>query len=178
MNKHKKHLHSKQRKALKNTLWAFGAVLIVALAGIWAWKSPVVQSRVQASFGNNAAYQKKEYNKQRALAKKKYGPQTENVTVAAKTSTEKSTKTTTTVSSKNSGSAEKSAASGKYTYITVESGEYLSTIAADYNTTVDELIELNDLDSREISAGVQLKVPANNSANNSASSETDTASEQ
>ena len=78
MQKHKKHVHSRRKKTLKKVGWTVLAVVILLAVGSWAWGSTLVQSRVQASFGNNAAYQKKEYDKQRALAKKKYGDTTEN----------------------------------------------------------------------------------------------------
>ncbi|GEN49039.1 hypothetical protein [Ligilactobacillus pobuzihii] len=75
MGKHKKHGHSRHKKILKRLGWTVLTVALLLIIGVWAWKSPIVQSRVQASFGNNAAYQKKEYNKQRSLAKAKYGKQ-------------------------------------------------------------------------------------------------------
>ena len=154
MNKQKKHLHSKQKKMLKKFSWTILGLVVVIVAGIWAWKSPVVQSRVQASFGDNAAYQKKEYNRQRALAKKKYGQSESSV---KETKAKAPAKKTTAKAAKSS--TKKVTKSGKYLTIVVKNGEFLSTIAEDYGTTVDELIELNDLESREISAGVQLKVP-------------------
>lgn len=84
MQKHKKHVHSRRKKTLKKVGWTVLAVVILLAVGSWAWGSTLVQSRVQASFGNNAAYQKKEYDKQRALAKKKYGDTTENTAAVKK----------------------------------------------------------------------------------------------
>lgn len=168
MQKHKKHVHSRRKKTLKKVGWTVLAVVILLAVGSWAWGSTLVQSRVQASFGNNAAYQKKEYDKQRALAKKKYGDTTENTAVVK----EKPTAKESSSASKTNSSTKKTASDQKYIYITVKQGEYLSTIANNYNTTVDKLVELNDLESRDISAGVQLKVPANanTSTGNSADS--------
>lgn len=168
MQKHKKHVHSRRKKTLKKVGWIVLAVVIILAVGSWAWGSTLVQSRVQASFGNNAAYQKKEYDKQRALAKKKYGDTAKNTAVVK----EKPTAKESSSASKTNSSTKKTASDQKYIYITVKQGEYLSTIANNYNTTVDKLVELNDLESRDISAGVQLKVPANGntSTGNSADS--------
>lgn len=180
MANHKKHRNSHKKKLMKRIAWGAVAVVVLLLAGVWAWKSPLVQSRVQASFGNNAAYQKKEYDHQRAIAKKKYGKQADSAASAKKTTTEEKQDSTSKQSSESSAASSSSAHkadSGKYTYITVESGEYLSTIASEYGTTVDELMELNDLDSREISAGARLKVPSdgNSIASSSAASDSSTA---
>ncbi|GAW63315.1 hypothetical protein [Ligilactobacillus acidipiscis] len=59
MQKHKKHVHSRRKKTLKKVGWTVLAVVILLAVGSWAWGSTLVQSRVQASFGNNAAYQKR-----------------------------------------------------------------------------------------------------------------------
>ena len=172
MNKQKKHLHSKQKKMLKKFSWTILGLVVVIVAGLWAWKSPVVQSRVQASFGDNAAYQKKEYNKQRSLAKEKYGEQSDSDD-SAKTTDKKTKKAT----SDQKDSSKKSDGNKKYTYVTVQQGEYLSTIADDYNTTVDELISLNNLESRDISAGVQIKVPTDDTNNSSENTSDDSTSQ-
>ncbi|GBG95435.1 LysM-domain protein/autolysin [Ligilactobacillus salitolerans] len=181
MANHKKHRNSHKKKLMKRIAWGAVAVVVLLLAGVWAWKSPLVQSRVQASFGNNAAYQKKEYDHQRAIAKKKYGKQASSAVSAKKTTTEEKQDSSSEQASENSTASSTSSSahktdSGKYTYITVESGEYLSTIASEYGTTVDELMELNDLDSREISAGARLKVPSdgNSTASSSAASDSST----
>lgn len=163
MRKHKKHVHSERKRALKKTSWTILAIIVLFAAGSWAWRTTLVQSRVQASFGNNASYQKREYNEQRALAKKKYG---ESTSVVGKKSGQQKPAT----ESRKGSSNKKTPGADKYVYITVKEGQYLSTVADEYNTTVDKLIELNNLDSRDISAGVHLKVPAhsNTSTDNSA----------
>lgn len=60
---------------------------------------------------------------------------------------------------KKASESERSNSNSNYGTYTVQSGDYLSTIAAKYNTTVQELIELNDLESSRVAAGVTLKVP-------------------
>lgn len=172
MQKHKKHVHSRRKKTLKKVGWTVLAVVILLAVGSWAWGSTLVQSRVQASFGNNAAYQKKEYNKQRSLAKEKYGEQSDSDD-SAKTTDKKTKKAT----SDQKDSSKKSDGNKKYTYVTVQQGEYLSTIANDYNTTVDELISLNNLESRDISAGVQIKVPTDDTNSNSENTSDDSTSQ-
>ena len=172
MDKHKKHVHSRHKKVLKRLGWTVLTVAVLLIIGVWAWKSPVVQSRVQASFGNNAAYQKKEYNKQRSLEKEKYGEQSDSDD-SAKTTDKKTKKAT----SDQKDSSKKSDGNKKYTYVTVQQGEYLSTIADDYNTTVDELISLNNLESRDISAGVQIKVPTDDTNNSSENTSDDSTSQ-
>ena len=49
--------------------------------------------------------------------------------------------------------------SSKYGTYTVQEGDYLSTIATKYNTTVQALMELNALESSRVAAGETLKVP-------------------
>jgi len=46
----------------------------------------------------------------------------------------------------------------KYTYHKVKSGESLGKIAADYNATIQELMEWNQLDNTRISVGQMLKI--------------------
>lgn len=48
---------------------------------------------------------------------------------------------------------------GNITY-TVEPGDNLSTLASEYNTTINELSQLNDLDEQILYVGQELKVPA------------------
>ncbi|WP_025087547.1 LysM peptidoglycan-binding domain-containing protein [Ligilactobacillus apodemi] len=157
------------------------AVIAILLLCIVAVRNERVQGRLISSFGDNQKLQKQEYERQKAIATSKYG----STSTTASSSTKESEKaaesddsTTKAPSSqensaKSSSSTKKKATdSGNYTTYTVRSGDYLSTIAAKYNTTVQELMELNDLSSSSVNAGEVLKVPATTSTTSSA---TDTA---
>ena len=105
--------------------------------------------------------QKAEYDKQRALAAKKYGSSTKEEAKASSKADKASVKADPSQSStvKKASASESSSSNSNYGTYTVQSGDYLSTIAAKYNTTVQELIELNDLESSRVAAGETLKVP-------------------
>lgn len=154
----RRHHHDKRsRRGLALVLKIGAAVLVVLLVCVIAWKNETVHSRVSA-FGDNEKLQKAEYDKQRALAAKKYGSSTkEEAKVVDKESVKADPSQSSTV--KKASESERSSSNSNYGTYTVQSGDYLSTIAAKYNTTVQELIELNDLESSRVAAGVTLKVP-------------------
>ncbi len=140
--KHHHGKHSRRGLALK-----IGAtMLVVLLVCIVAWKNETIHSRLVSAFGDNERLQKVEYDKQRALAAKKYGSSTKEVPKASAKTDKASVK-----------ASERS--SSKYGTYTVQEGDYLSTIATKYNTTVQELMELNALESSRVAAGETLKVP-------------------
>ena len=64
--------HHKRKNTFK-IIRAAVIVLVIAVICILGFKSDFVQGRLASSFGNNAEIQKREYNKQREIAKKKYG---------------------------------------------------------------------------------------------------------
>lgn len=155
----RKHHHDKRsRRGLALVLKIGAAVLVVLLVCVIAWKNETVHSRLVSAFGDNEKLQKAEYDKQRALAAKKYGSSTKE---EAKVVDKESVKADPSQSSivKKASESERSSSNSNYGTYTVQSGDYLSTIAAKYNTTVQELIELNDLESSRVAAGVTLKVP-------------------
>lgn len=155
----RKHHHDKRsRRGLALVLKIGAAVLVVLLVCVIAWKNETVHSRLVNAFGDNEKLQKAEYDKQRALAAKKYGSSTkEEAKVVDKESVKADPSQSSTV--KKASESERSSSNSNYGTYTVQSGDYLSTIAAKYNTTVQELIELNDLESSRVAAGVTLKVP-------------------
>ena len=155
----RKHHHDKHsRRGLALALKIGATVLVVLLVCVIAWKNETVHSRLVSAFGDNEKLQKAEYDKQRALAAKKYGSSTkEEAKVVDKESVKADPSQSSTV--KKASESERSSSNSNYGTYTVQSGDYLSTIAAKYNTTVQELIELNDLESSRVAAGVTLKVP-------------------
>ncbi|MDQ2234667.1 LysM peptidoglycan-binding domain-containing protein [Ligilactobacillus animalis] len=155
----RRHHHDKRsRRGLALVLKIGAAVLVVLLVCVIAWKNETVHSRLVSAFGDNEKLQKAEYDKQRALAAKKYGSSTkEEAKVVDKESVKADPSQSSTV--KKASESERSNSNSNYGTYTVQSGDYLSTIAAKYNTTVQELIELNDLESSRVAAGVTLKVP-------------------
>lgn len=171
--------HHKRKNTFK-IIRAVVIVLVIAVICILGFKSDFVQGRLASSFGNNAEIQKREYNKQREIAKKKYGeykePKGDSKKVSSslkKTSSVVSSSSAAPSSSESSVSSSSSSTKknkGEYTTYTVKSGDYLSTIASKYGTTTQELMDLNDLTSGTINPGQELKVPANSSNDRDSSS--------
>lgn len=158
----RKHHHDKHsRRGLALVLKIGVAVLVVLLVCVIAWKNETVHSRLVSAFGDNEKLQKAEYDKQRALAAKKYGSSTKEEAKASSKADKASVKTDSSQSStvKKASESERSSSDSNYGTYTVQSGDYLSTIATKYNTTVQELMELNDLESSRVAAGETLKVP-------------------
>lgn len=170
--------HHKRKNTFK-IIRAVVIVLVIAVICILGFKSDFVQGRLASSFGNNAEIQKREYNKQREIAKKKYGEYKEPKGDSKKVSSSLK-KTSSVVSSSSAASSSSSSSTkknkGEYTTYTVKSGDYLSTIASKYGTTTQELMDLNDLTSGTINPGQELKVPAN-SSNDQDSSSADSSSQ-
>ena len=170
--------HHKRKNTFK-IIRAVVIVLVIAVICILGFKSDFVQGRLASSFGNNAEIQKREYNKQREIAKKKYGEYKEPKGDSKKTSSVVSSSSAASSSSESSVSSSSSSTKknkGEYTTYTVKSGDYLSTIASKYGTTTQELMDLNDLTSGTINPGQELKVPAN-SSNDQDSSSADSSSQ-
>lgn len=170
--------HAKNHHKRKNTFKIIRAaviVLVIAVIYILGFKSDFVQGRLASSFGNNAEIQKCEYNKQREIAKKKYGEYKEPKGDSKKVSSS-SAASSSSASSVSSSSSSTKKNKGEYTTYTVKSGDYLSTIASKYGTTTQELMDLNDLTSGTINPGQELKVPAN-SSNDQDSSSVDSSSQ-
>lgn len=143
-NSHKK---PREKKQLSKYILTGIGVIIVIFACIFAIKTKPVQDALERTFGDNVKYQKEEYTRQRALAAKKYGSSSSSSTVAKEAN--KETKDTKKRSKTN------------YINYTVKPGDFLSTIASEYGTTTQELIDLNQLDSSSVDAGQVIKVPAN-----------------
>lgn len=166
--------HHKRKNTFK-IIRAAVIVLVIAVICILGFKSDFVQGRLASSFGNNAEIQKREYNKQREIAKKKYGEYKEPKGDSKKVSSS-SVASSSSESSVSSSSSSTKKNKGEYTTYTVKSGDYLSTIASKYGTTTQELMDLNDLASGTINPGQELKVPAN-SSNDQDSSSADSSSQ-
>lgn len=166
--------HHKRKNTFK-IIRAAVIVLVIAVICILGFKSDFVQGRLASSFGNNAEIQKREYNKQREIAKRKYGEYKEPKGDSKKVSSS-SVASSSSESSVSRSSSSTKENKGEYTTYTVKSGDYLSTIASKYGTTTQELMDLNDLTSGTINPGQELKVPAN-SSNDQDSSSADSSSQ-
>lgn len=166
--------HHKRKNTFK-IIRAAVIVLVIAVICILGFKRDFVQGRLASSFGNNAEIQKREYNKQREIAKRKYGEYKEPKGDSKKVSSS-SVASSSSESSVSSSSSSTKKNKGEYTTYTVKSGDYLSTIASKYGTTTQELMDLNDLTSGTINPGQELKVPAN-SSNDQDSSSADSSSQ-
>lgn len=156
----RKHHHGKHsRRGLALALKIGATVLVVLLVCIIAWKNETIHSRLVSAFGDNERLQKAEYDKQRALAAKKYGSSTKEAPKASSKTDKASVKANTSQSSAVTKASASERSSSNYGTYTVQEGDYLSTIATKYNTTVQELMKLNDLESSRVAAGETLKVP-------------------
>lgn len=144
--------------------------IIVIVAFICICGGAFLFLRGNISLGNSAAAQKQEYEQQKAIARKKYGDVSSSESQEAKSSstTDNSNTTSSQSSSTKAYSSStsttdtdnESSADTNYTTYIVKSGDTLSAIATKYNITVDKLTEINDLESKVISVGQSLKVPA------------------
>lgn len=171
----RKHHHSKHsRHSLALALKIGATVLVVLLVCVIAWRNETIHSRLVSAFGDNEKLQKAEYDKQRALAAKKYGSSSNEETKASSEVKQAPVKADTERASTAKKASESERSSSNYGTYTVQSGDYLSTIATKYHTTVQELMELNDLESSQVAAGETLKVPAQN-AQQQASTRSDSA---
>lgn len=150
----KRHQKHKQHKKLKVGGQILLGVFCVGLLSALAWQNETIKSRVINTFGDSAKYQKEEYEKQKALAAKKYGP--------VKQSSQTSKKEAVSSQKKSSASSLKeSKEETEYVTYTVRSGDSLTEIATRYGTSVQELIKINDLsDTGRVAAGEVLKIPA------------------
>lgn len=111
--KHHRGKHSRRGLALK-----IGAtMLVVLLVCIVAWKNETIHSRLVSAFGDNERLQKVEYDKQRALAAKKYGSSTKEVPKASAKTDKASVKANTSQSSTVTNSASEHSKSN-YTSVT------------------------------------------------------------
>lgn len=145
----------KQNKGLKVGRQLLLGLICVVLLSVFAWQNETIKSRMINIFGDNAKYQKEAYEKQKALAAKKYGP--------TKQSSQTSKKEATTSQKESSvSSLKKSKKATKYVTYTVRSGDSLTEIATRYGTSVQELIKINDLPATgRVVAGEILKIPDN-----------------
>lgn len=156
----RKHHHDKHhQRGLALALKIGATVLVVLLVCIIAWNNETIHSRLVSAFGDNESLQKAEYDKQRALAAKKYGSSAKEEPKASSETDKASNKVDSSQSSTAKKASESERSNSNYGTYTVQSGDYLSTIATKYNTTVQELMELNDLESSRVAAGETLKVP-------------------
>ncbi len=106
--------HHKRKNTFK-IIRAVVIVLVIAVICILGFKSDFVQGRLASSFGNNAEIQKREYNKQREIAKKKYGEYKEPKGDSKKVSSSlKKTSSVVSSSSAASSSSESSVSSSSH----------------------------------------------------------------
>ena len=168
--------HHKRKNTFK-IIRAVVIVLVIAVICILGFKSDFVQGRLASSFGNNAEIQKREYNKQREIAKKKYGEYKEPKGDSKKVSSSLKKTSSVVSSSSVASSSSESSVSSSSSSTKKNKGEYTTyTVKSGYGTTTQELMDLNDLTSGTINPGQELKVPAN-SSNDQDSSSADSSSQ-
>ncbi|EGM52315.1 hypothetical protein LSGJ_00735 [Ligilactobacillus salivarius GJ-24] len=102
-----------------------------------------------------AAMQKAEYESNKKVAREKYGVKVTKKESEPKKNNEEASFETDTMSS--SSSSKKS----KYITYTVKAGDNLTMLAEEYNTTIEEIMQVNGLTQRTVSTGTTLKIPKN-----------------
>lgn len=100
-----------------------------------------------------AAMQKAEYESNKKVAREKYGVKVTKKESEPKKNNEEASFETDTMSS----SSKKS----KYITYTVKAGDNLTMLAEEYNTTIEEIMQINGLTQRTVSTGTTLKIPKN-----------------
>lgn len=162
----------KGHKEYKKLVQYVAAIIIILLIIFWGWKNGSIRARLNSSFSDNKSAQKAEYKKQQSLAQKKYGTVKKTDQSKAKVDASSTADKVSSSGQDASQSVDKkqSKASGtdtktkskKTTYgsYTVKYGDSLTMIAAKYNTTTTELMNLNKLDTGTINPGTKLIVPS------------------
>ena len=191
---------SKNSQGILKRIFKWLLLIVLILAGAYlGLRNETVKSRIQSFTGQNQAAQKVEYQKQRRLAEKKYGSSKTSRKKEASTKSSSSKKATQT-KSKNSSSTERTketttkkvTAEGQssskssssissstsqsssvtaYRSYVVESGDTLSRIASEYQTTTAAIMKANDLADNSIQSGETLKIPKSSSNLTSSQSE-------
>lgn len=140
-----------------------GIVVVVCIGGgtILASTKPgqnMVEWITSRGQVGSESQQKKEYAEQQKLAEDKYGKSKSSSSSESKKEKPKKKKSKAKESKKESASS--SSSNIDTDTITVVYGDSLSSIAADHNMTVKELVSLNDMENTTLRPGQELKVVA------------------
>lgn len=141
--------HKKKRR------WIAYSIISVILIAILLVMVTSVKGIIVERAMPTAAMQKAEYESNKKVAREKYGVKVTKKESEPKKNNEEASFETDTMSS--SSSSKKS----KYITYTVKAGDNLTMLAEEYNTTIEEIMQVNGLTQRTVSTGTTLKIPKN-----------------
>lgn len=144
----------KKRHKKKRRWIAYSIISVILIAILLVMVTPVKGIIVERAMPT-AAMQKAEYESNKKVAREKYGVKVTKKESEPKKNNEEASFETDTMSS--SSSSKKS----KYITYTVKAGDNLTMLAEEYNTTIEEIMQINGLTQRTVSTGTTLKIPKN-----------------
>ena len=144
----------KKRHRKKRRWIAYSIISVILIAILLMMVTPVKGIIVERAMPT-AAMQKAEYESNKKVAREKYGVKVTKKESEPKKNNEEASFETDTMSS--SSSSKKS----KYITYTVKAGDNLTMLAEEYNTTIEEIMQVNGLTQRTVSTGTTLKIPKN-----------------
>lgn len=142
----------KKRHRKKRRWIAYSIISVILIAILLVMVTPVKGIIVERAMPT-AAMQKVEYESNKKVAREKYGVKVTKKESEPKKNNEEASFETDTMSS----SSKKS----KYITYTVKAGDNLTMLAEEYNTTIEEIMQINGLTQRTVSTGTTLKIPKN-----------------
>ncbi|WP_242439831.1 LysM peptidoglycan-binding domain-containing protein [Ligilactobacillus salivarius] len=142
-----KKIHKKKRRWI-----AYSIISVIFIAILLVMVTPVKGIIVKRAMPT-AAMQRAEYESNKKVAREKYGVKVTKKESEPKKNNEEASFETDTMSS----SSKKS----KYITYTVKAGDNLTMLAEEYNTTIEEIMQVNGLTQRTVSTGTTLKIPKN-----------------
>lgn len=142
----------KKRHRKKRRWIAYSIISVILIAILLMMVTPVKGIIVERAMPT-AAMQKAEYESNKKVAREKYGVKVTKKESEPKKNNEEASFETDTMSS----SSKKS----KYITYTVKAGDNLTMLAEEYNTTIEEIMQINGLTQRTVSTGTTLKIPKN-----------------
>lgn len=146
----------KKRHKKKRRWIAYSIISVILIAILLVMVTPVKGIIVERAMPT-AAMQKAEYESNKKVAREKYGVKVTKKESEPKKNNEEASFETDTMSSSSSSSSKKS----KYITYTVKAGDNLTMLAEEYNTTIEEIMQVNGLTQRTVSTGTTLKIPKN-----------------
>ena len=144
----------KKRHKKKRRWIAYSIISVILIAILLVMVTPVKGIIVERAMPT-VAMQKAEYESNKKVAREKYGVKVTKKESEPKKNNEEASFETDTMSS--SSSSKKS----KYITYTVKAGDNLTMLAEEYNTTIEEIMQVNGLTQRTVSTGTTLKIPKN-----------------
>lgn len=143
----------KKRHKKKRRWIAYSIISVILIAILLVMVTPIKGIIVERAMPT-AAMQKAEYESNKKVAREKYGVKVTKKESEPKKNNEEASFETDAMSSSSSKKS-------KYITYTVKAGDNLTMLAEEYNTTIEEIMQVNGLTQRTVSTGTTLKIPKN-----------------